>query len=140
MATLRRWLFAERHDFWAAFLGALLGTLAAAVAYFLLLESRGISDALFLRELVPRPIERKLIDVVLICKTTLLGFVAVLAFAVLEARQRRAWAAGAYLASLWLCFFFLIVDLRVYLLHGRHLLQILAFAALPEGHQAGGNV
>ena len=140
ISRLLRRLFASRNDFWAALLGALLGTLTAAIAYFVLLESRGISDALFLRELVPRPLERKLIDVVLICKTTLLGSVPALAFALLEGRRRRAWAAGVYLASLWLCFFFLIVDLRVYLLHGRHLLEILAYAALPEGRQAGGSV
>jgi Sulfatase len=130
----------RRYDFWAAFAGALLGTLGAALAYLVLLERHAVADALFLRELVPRPFERRLIDVVLICKTTLFGSVPAVLFATLEARGRKAWALGAYLSSLWFCFFFFIADLHIYALHGRHLLQILAFAALPEGQQAGGSV
>ncbi len=131
---------AERGAFWTALTGALLGTLGAAVLYFLLLEERGVARALFFRELVPRPLERQLIDVVLIAKTALLGILPALLFAGLVAGRRRMGALITYTVALWLCFFFMIVDLRVYLLHGRHLLQILAYAALPEGREAGGSV
>lgn len=133
-------LFARSVDFFSALGGAALGTALAGLVYFVVLEHRDVNDALFLRELVPRPIEYKLIALALIGKTVAVAVAPCLLFAVFAWRGRRAWAAGVYLVSLWLSFFFLIVDLRVYLLHGRHLLQILAFAALPEGREAGGNV
>lgn len=132
-------LFAPRHEFWVALPGALLGTVATALVYFFLIQQQAVQDALFLREVLPRPSEHQLIAIATLGQTMFLGTGPALLFAIFESRGRRIWALSAYALTLWLSLFFLIVDLRVYLLHGRHLLQILAYAALPEGRQAAGS-
>jgi hypothetical protein len=132
-------LVERRYDFWAALPGALLGMAVSALAYYLLIQQHAIHDALFLREVVPRSGERRLIAAAALGQTLFLGTAPAVLFATLEALGRRAWAVGAYLIGLWLCLFLLIVDFRLYLLHGRHLLEIVAYAALPEGRQAGGS-
>lgn len=138
-SALLRPLVTRRYDFWSALPGALLGTAVSALAYYLLIQQHAISDALFLREVVPRSGERRLIAAAAFGQTMFLGTAPAVLFATIEALWRRTWAVGAFLIGLWLCLFLLIVDSRLYLLHGRHLLQIAAYAALPEGREAGGS-
>lgn len=137
-----RWMramLASRHDFWTALPGALLGTTFVAALYFLMLQRDAIGDALFLREVVPRPSERRLISLATIGQTTFLGLLPALLFASFESRGRRTWALASYLMVLSLGLFFLVLDAHLYLLHGRHVTQIFAYAALPEGREAGGS-
>jgi Sulfatase len=138
-AFWRRGVITRRYDFSTALLGALLGTAFAAVVYLLMFQRQAVDDALFLREVVPRPGERRLITIAALGQTAFLGLVPASLFALFEARRHRAVAVGSYLVVFSLCLFFLILDARLYLLHGRHATQIFAYAALPEGREAGGS-
>lgn len=139
-ASWLRSIATRQHDFWTALFGALLGSAFVAVLYCALIQRHAIHDALFLREVIPRPNERRLITIAALGQTAFLSLLPATLFALLESRHRRVLAGSIYVATFSFALFFLILDAHLYLLHGRHLTQIIAYAALPEGHEAGGSL